>query len=326
MTTQKQGKLSQTAWTFGITGMAAAATIALAATTMTTYAGAETAAVNSKYQTTFINHYNQNLQLETQLVQKAEAEGGSSQTITSLSQTVQSIDTQVSALYAAEQSLVSARANISVPAADSNQAKTLKADKQTLMHNIAAAKNKVKVDLKSKHKIAARRLQLQIKIWEAEINQLNFQLSHLNTGTARWNHEPYDGGLTELQQTIFDLQKSAIHYAEAWLGAAKPISATVNPASITGLSYSMTNVTIPTAGSAAVVDSVAVLPLVKGTSGNVLEDVGTFTIAGPSGADGVSVDSITGQVNVDAGATAGTYIVTYTQGTLSDSVSIIVSQ
>lgn len=275
---------------------------------------------------TFDARYTQNAQVEAKLVQQAQAEGGSSSTITALSSTVQTIGAQVAALYASEQALETAKAGI--PSVTTGDRAKLQTQKRTLTRELRAAKATLKKDRKSKNSVAKRELELRIKTWTAQLRQVTFELAHPQAAYGSWKSHPYAGGLTALRQSILDLQQAAIHYTRLWVAAAKPsgTTSTGNPATITGLAYAAATITIPATGSPATTDSVAVMPIVKDAQGNVLTDSGTYSIVGATGATGVSIDATTGQVSVSPGATAGAYEVTYTQGGVVETAGITVSQ
>lgn len=97
------------------------------------------------------------------------------------------------------------------------------------------------------------------------------------------------------------------------------------PASVSGLSYAAPAVTIPPAGGQAVTDAVATPPVVRDALGNVLADSGSYALTGPAGASGVSIDQASGLLSVQAGATPGSYAVTYTQGSAAQAVGITVN-
>ncbi len=95
------------------------------------------------------------------------------------------------------------------------------------------------------------------------------------------------------------------------------------PATITGLGYASTTLTPPATGN--ITDAVSVVPTVKDAYGNALSNSGTYSLTGPLGATGVSIDSSTGTVTVANGATAGSYSAIYNQGGVTDSVNLTVA-
>lgn len=90
------------------------------------------------------------------------------------------------------------------------------------------------------------------------------------------------------------------------------------PAQITGLAYSASSI------SGAATDVVSTDPVVTSNFGTTLPDTGTYTLAGPSGYTGVSIDSATGAITVNSGAMDGHYTITYTQGMVRENVPVIV--
>ena len=262
---------------------------------------------------------------EANLLQKAQAGTGSSTTATAYSTKVQTINTQIAALFTSEQALAAAKA--SIPSRNPGEKAKLQAQKRTLTHEITDARAKLKKDRKNSS--AAHELTLKVKAWTAQLRTVNFGLTHPLVAFGMWKIHPYAGGLVALQTSILDLQQAAIHYTQLWIAAETAASTTPttgSAATITGLAYAVSSITVPPAGSAAVVDAVSVAPVVKNAQGNVLPDSGTYTIAGPTGATGVAIDAASGQVTVNAGATVGTYVVTYAQAGVSESVNLTVAQ
>ncbi len=283
---------------------------------------ASAASVPSKFDA----QYQRNAQVETQLLAQAQAAGGSATAVAAYSQTVQAVETQVYALYASEQALVSIRTNI--PSGTQGQRSQLQVQLRTLRRNLANAKVEIRRDRKDRNRVKVRGLELQLKSWTAELRQVTFDIGHPGTVTGSWRSHPLAGGLSALQESILDLQRAAIHYTQLWIAAAKApaASTTGNAAAIAGLAYAAPSIAIPAQGAAVATDQVAVMPTVEDAQGNVLKDAGTFSIAGPSGATGVAIDAASGLVSVEPGATAGTYAVTYLQGGIAETVDLAVGQ
>ena len=92
---------------------------------------------------------------------------------------------------------------------------------------------------------------------------------------------------------------------------------------ITGLAYTNSTITVPQSGSTT--DAVSTAPTVTNASGTVLTNSGSYSIQGPSSsASGVTIDSTTGTVSVASSATTGTWAVTYTQGSATETVKLTV--
>ena len=293
-------------------------TAALVLTTAAAGAGAAAPASN------FASRYAQYSATETQLLQQAAAAGAST-TTAAFASTVQTINAQVAALYAAEQVLASAKTGI--PAAGAAERAKLRAEQKTLTRELRQVRSQAGKGKKGLKAADKRDLKLKEKIWTAQLKQVAYELAHPALAAGNWKRHPYDHGLSGLQQSILTLQQSAIHYTQLWITAAKaPAPTGGTPATITGLAYAQATIAVPASGSPAATDAVATMPVVRDAQSNVLADAGTFSIAGPTAATGVAVDSATGQVSVSAGATLGTYVVTYTQGSVSESVNLTVSQ
>lgn len=268
----------------------------------------------------FAARYAKNANLEAELLQKAQAESGSSQNVTALSSAVQSIETEAATLYSAEEALLTAKAGI--PATSASERLKLQAQKRILERDLTGARAAGK-GKEGKKQVARRERQLQIKAWTAQLREVTYALKHPRLASGAWRGHPLHGGLTALQQSILDLQAAAIHYTELWIAAAQsPTSAAGSPASVRGLAYGSATITIPAAGATSVTDSVYSAPVVTDGEGNVLSDSGTYTIAGPSVAAGVSIGAATGLLTVNPDATQGTYAVTYTQGSAEETVDI----
>ncbi len=284
-------------------------------------AGVSVPARAASPQSTFTAHYTQNANTEAQLLQQAQAEGGSSTTITLYSNTARSIGGQVAVLYSAEQALAATK--LGIPSQTSARP-ALQTRQRTLTRDLATARAKLAKARKGRSAGTVRVLELQIKTWMAELNEVAYELAHpLLDGT--WTGHPLGGGLTSLQQSVLDLQQAEIHYTRLWITAAKSAPTIGNPATISGLSYAASTITIPAAGYAAATDYVTGRPVVKDAHGNVLIDAGSYTVTGPLGSIGVSINPTTGQLFVNPGATAGVYVVTYMQGGIADRVGITVS-
>ncbi|GGJ00181.1 hypothetical protein GCM10010885_06780 [Alicyclobacillus cellulosilyticus] len=276
-------------------------------------------------QAEFTAHYQHNQQLEAQLLQQAEAGNVNNDTIAKLKATIDTLNQQIAALYVAEQALANAEATI--PAEQQTNA-TL----QALLQQKAKLESQIKSDQqaskgnKGNHRGAQARADLQNRqALMAQLNQINFQIKQLQRQASQWQKKPLAGALQELQSSIFHLQAAVIHYTNLWIQLEKPQASASVPASITGLAYVASTVTVPADGSAPVTDVVAAQPTVKDAAGNVLSANGVYKLSGPSGAKGVSIDPTTGTITVLPGATPGVYTVTYTQGKVSESVTITVT-
>ncbi len=288
--------------------------------------GATIPAASAAAPSRFDAQYQQNAQIETQLLAQAQAEGGSSAAAAALGQTVQAVEAQVYALYASEQALLSIRT--SIPSGAQGQRAGLTAQRRTIERDLAKAKVEIRQDRKDKNPVVARGLKLQVKTWMAELRQVAYEIAHPRAADGSWKSHPLAGGLVALRQSILDLQRAAIHYTKLWIAAGKApaVPATASAATIAGLAYTSPAIAIPAAGAAVATDAVSAMPTVEDAQGNVLTDTGTFSIAGPGGATGVFVDAATGLVSVAPGATAGTYAVTYAQGGVAETVDLAVGE
>ncbi|WP_258112146.1 hypothetical protein [Alicyclobacillus sp. SP_1] len=93
------------------------------------------------------------------------------------------------------------------------------------------------------------------------------------------------------------------------------------PAKATGLTYASSNVTVPTSGSTN--DAVTTQPTVTDAYGNPVTADGTYSI---STTTGVSINASTGELTITSSAsTTGSVVVTYTQGSATEEVTISLS-
>ncbi len=258
----------------------------------------------------FVATYNQNAQQEASLQQKALALGVNSPSIASINSTVQLINTEISSLYTAEQALANTKpvtATILSPTLTHTDWENKINQLKPSLQNNAKYRNGNHEDDSGNGKQAG------IKEWQVK------QSRSLN---QYWNTHPYNGALTSLQSSILHLQKSAIHYLNEWITLTAQTSNPSAPASISGLTYALGTIAVPALGATSVVDNVAVIPIVKSANGTILSDSGFYTLSGPNGATGVTINSTSGELFVSPGATVGTYTVTYVQDGVAQAVNI----
>ncbi|GGI98267.1 hypothetical protein GCM10010885_04800 [Alicyclobacillus cellulosilyticus] len=293
---------------------------------------------SSQLQAQFAARYQQNQQLEAQLLQQAASLQSANQTVAQLKATVDTLNQQIAALYAAEQTLANAEANIP---ADVGGGQPLLQQRAKLKAQAKAAQSQIAKDRREKKPVQLRLDELRYKEIAMLEDEVDLRIKEADSQRKGGWKQPLDGALRELQKTILDLQASAIRYTKLWIQLAKAPSATSSgsttsgssasgsasgvPASVTGLAYATSSIVIPASGAAAVTDVVAVQPTVKDAAGNTLAVSGVYSLSGPEGAQGVSIDPVTGTVTVQPGATPGTYTVTFTQGGVSESVTLTVT-
>lgn len=97
------------------------------------------------------------------------------------------------------------------------------------------------------------------------------------------------------------------------------------PIDASGLTMSAREVIPPAVGEPPVIVTVASPPIVINNADNVMPDEGYYTLQGPAGASGVSLDAQTGAVTVNPGATEGRYIIGYAQGRAYTSTTLTVT-
>ncbi len=287
---------------------------------MTTGAFAQETSATSSFQA----RYAHNVQVENTLLAKAQAAmpGGTTSTYAA---SVQSINAQSAALYSAYQTLLATRTAIpKAPTIKTNREHMLQ-ERNHLELVIKQDKNHYNYDQHHHARIAARVTANDLHLALLQLNSVNYQLEHRDTARSTWNVHPLDNGVTALEQSILDLQMSAMHYTNVWIGQEHAAASSTVPASVYGLAYQSSTVTLPAVGAPTVVDAVAAQPVVKTQTGAVLQNQGVYSLSGPTGATGVSIESANGTLLVAPGATAGLYTVTYTQQGVSETVQVNVA-
>ncbi len=267
----------------------------------------------------FASTYNQNVQQEASLQQKALTLGVNNSSIASINSTVQLINTEVASLYTAEQALANAKpVTVSIPSSTPAQSNL-----ENKINQLKSLLQKGTKDHKGKHDDdSGRGKQIKIKKWRADLNFLKWQMNQSRSSNQFWNAHPYNGALTTLQSSILHLQSSAIHYLNEWITLATQTANPSAPATISGLTYALGTINVPALGASPVIDNVAVAPIVKSANGTILSDSGLYTLSGPNGATGVTINSTSGELAVAPGATVGTYIITYVQNGVAQAVNI----
>ena len=302
------------------TGMAR---VASAAFTALASAALAAGPVHAASDATFIARYEHNAQIGAELLQKAEAAGGAGADVASLKQAVTALNQLIPALYTAEQALAHARSTASGTGLSQALLNPTGQRKGGLGSAIRAARTAIRGRSHGESQWVRDQLD-DIHAAKAQLQKVASQLRQpAGSGRDRHGH-PGGGHLAALQTAILQLQDAAIYDTGVWLTTVEPSAAAI-PVSITGLSYAQAAVTVPTAGSAPAMDAVAAQPVVKSENGADLPATGSYSLAGPENAEGVTIDSITGTVTVNAGATPGQYTASYAQGGIADSFAITVS-
>lgn len=272
----------------------------------------------------FQARYAHNVQVENTLLAKAQA-GMPSGSTSSYAASVQSLNAQSASLYTAYQTLLATRAALPKPQTIVTNREHMLQERNHLELLIKQDRNRYNYDQHHHEKVAARIAANDFHLALLQLNSVNYQLGHIETMDSAWNSHPLDNGLTALEQSILNLQTSAMHYTNVWINQEHTATASTVPASVYGLAYQSSTVTLPAVGAQTAVDVVAAQPVVKTQSGAVLQNQGVYTLSGPVGATGVSIDSANGTLLVAPGATAGLYTVTYTQQGVSETVQVTVA-
>ena len=245
----------------------------------------------------FMSAYEQNAQLEASLQQRAMANGMQNPSAVSLNSTIQTINSQVATLYSAEQALTNA-----IPALPP----AFQGNWQHNQHGDRGEKGK----------------KMQVEKWQLNLGRLIRQQDHPQLPAPYRQGQYLNSALSSLRTSILDLQKSAIQYLYVWLSLPATNTQPGNPATITGLTFAEATIPVPALGAAPVYDPVVGAPVVKDQYGNTLSDTGTYSLIGPNGSAGVTVNPSNGELTVVPGATVGTYTVIYVQGGVMQRVVI----
>lgn len=270
----------------------------------------------------FIAGYEHGAQTEAELLQKAQTLGTADPFLPQFLETVQTLNQQVADLYTLWQALAGMAAHPS-SAPGTAAASLLRSEKAALSLDIAADKGRLDSlpDATGKSsRLTQKALKYATVILDRQLRAVSASLQQVSAGLSG---SRLAGGISSLENAILHLQHVVILYTTIWVYHSQPAELVAAQAS--GLAYGSSTVAPPSAGQSPVIDAVAAAPTVTDQAGNTLPDTGTYSLTGPSGASGVSVDPITGALTVEAGATAGNYTVTYTQDGVADSVTVTVT-
>jgi hypothetical protein len=270
----------------------------------------------------FIAGYEHGAQTEAELLQKAQALAAADPFLPQFLETVQTLNQQVADLYTLWQALAGLAAHSS-PTPRTGAASLLRSEKAALLLDIAADKGRLDSlsDANDKSsRLTRKALKYATGVLDRQLRAVSASLQQVSAGISG---PPLFSGMSSLENAILHLQHVAILYTTIWVYHSQPAALVAAQAS--GLAYASSTVAPPSAGQSPVIDAVAAAPAVTDQAGNTLPDTGTYSLAGPPGASGVSVDSTTGALTVEAGATAGDYTVTYAQDGVADSVTITVT-
>jgi hypothetical protein len=192
----------------------------------------QSASAESKFEQQY-----QNLsQKEQSLLQQAEASTVDTPQIDALKQTVNVINQQVSSLYTIEQALAKQASSIpqispspiskddeEIDQAQKEVSKLqaqLKNDQQRMERDKKSHSQKDKSDL---HQVTAdyNKIKTQLAQAQAQLAKWDKQKDEDEAAYGYWREHPYNGGLTELRQSILSLEQAAIHYTEQWISLEK---------------------------------------------------------------------------------------------------------
>lgn len=172
----------------------------------------------------FSNQYQANATKEASLLQTAQSSSFSNSYTQALSTAVQNINTEITSLYSAEQTLAAQQAQTAQLDHQNltSQLAQLENQRWNLLHQSESAwhdvdfwfyrhQNRHTQDMLHQARQQWANIGVKVKAINEEIKTLKDQ--------QHWQSRPYDGGLTTLQQAILRLQQSAIHYTQDWITA-----------------------------------------------------------------------------------------------------------
>ncbi len=263
---------------------------------------------------TFMARYEHNAQIEAELLQQTQTTTGvnvNNPNVVAISKVVSMLNQQISSLYAVEETLSGSRSEVLNGSWTSAQRDRLLTAHRKLLNRIHTDQQAMS-RMRRQHK-NVQALALRFKAEQVALHALQWQMSHL-TKMAQHQQHPFGGGLGLLQGAIYRLQSTVIRETNVWITLQSPSWQGNSPATINGPAYDELKVAVPSLGSAAIVDAVAAQPIVKDDKGQVLPAAGAYSLVRPAGAAGVTIDSVTGAITIDPGATRGDYEVVYSQG------------
>lgn len=122
-----------------------------------------------------------------------------------------------------------------------------------------------------------------------------------------------------LQKLIFAMQHEMVDLTSYLMNVANPTPSPAKAANISGISYDMVNVTPSTQ---TIRDMVIALPLVTDANSNIISAVGTYSLSGPQGAQGVSISSASGLITIKPNASLGDYFVVYSNSGAYETITV----
>jgi len=158
----------------------------------------------------FLARYEQNAQKVATLLQEAKSLMGSSQTMVSSWTTVTNMNQQIASLYVAQQQLVAENAQVQSTLTSSATSVALVTERSTVQ---AAIQGELAQARAPKTPKATRiRLHQEIQTQRRTVQTLNRQINRSNAAARSWLHDPFGGGLGELDASILHLQQTTIAY------------------------------------------------------------------------------------------------------------------
>jgi DNA repair exonuclease SbcCD ATPase subunit len=219
----------------------------------------ESVSAESKAQSQFEQQYQKLWQQEQSLLQQAEASKVDTPQIDALKQTVELINAQVASLHNIEQALAQQVPSIPHPLPPNTKTEDeavahakkeistlqsrLKSDEQRIERDKNSHRQKDKSDLRqamadyNKTKAQLTKAQAELSKWTKEKEEKEAEYGY-------WLEHPYNGGLTELRQSILSLEQAAIHYTNEWISLEQTSAGKSTVGSSTGGNSTGGNATI----------------------------------------------------------------------------------
>jgi hypothetical protein len=185
--------------------------------------------------TSFDSQYQANSNTEQSLLDQVSS-SSTNTTVTDLLSTVNSINTEVSALYSAEQALASAKSSIpQLHTLGDNVKKIDLKREQILKKSNVAWKLVGKCGNQSNDKQSLEKAIKDRAGIEKQLLQADRKITAINT-----NSNAYNGALKSLQNAILKLQASAIHYTKEVISLEKSTTSSTTSSSNSNSSSSVT--------------------------------------------------------------------------------------
>ncbi|MCY0894664.1 MAG: carboxypeptidase regulatory-like domain-containing protein, partial [Acidibacillus sp.] len=172
--------------------------------------------------TSFDTQYQSNVSEETSLLQTAQSSSVSNPQIVALSNAVQTINTQVSALYQSEQTLANQEADMTqVNTSNDQSLQQLQQQRDQILQQSQSAWDQVNRFKNNRSSFGRRSFEHSRQDWLTIGQQLNLIDNQIRSFHDRGNqfsyHSSYNGAVSALQSSILKLQDTSIQYTNEWI-------------------------------------------------------------------------------------------------------------